>query len=128
MPCPSEGVVGPSSCALCSLPGFELSMEGECEEVCGDGVRVGNAHECDDGNTVDGDGCSSSCEIETGYHCSGESPASADKCERVETLTILMAEVSPSLELVLSFSHPLNWTGEPFFTQISFSRKTLTYS
>jgi cysteine-rich repeat protein len=26
---------------------------------------------CDDGNTADGDGCSSSCEIETGYACSG---------------------------------------------------------
>ena len=31
--------------------------------ICGDGA-VGGTEECDDGNTVDGDGCSSTCEIE----------------------------------------------------------------
>ena len=31
--------------------------------VCGDGIRV-IAEECDDGNTVPGDGCSSTCELE----------------------------------------------------------------
>jgi cysteine-rich repeat protein len=30
-----------------------------CVEVCGDGVLYNL--ECDDGNTVDGDGCSSTC-------------------------------------------------------------------
>lgn len=25
--------------------------------------------ECDDGNTVSGDGCSSTCLVETGYEC-----------------------------------------------------------
>ncbi len=32
--------------------------------ICGDGA-VGGTEECDDGNTVDGDGCSSTCEIES---------------------------------------------------------------
>jgi cysteine-rich repeat protein len=32
--------------------------------VCGDGV-VDRSEQCDDGNTVDGDGCSSTCQIET---------------------------------------------------------------
>ncbi|MGH0034192.1 MAG: DUF4215 domain-containing protein [Myxococcota bacterium] len=32
--------------------------------VCGDGVRA-PGESCDDGNTVDGDGCSAACEIET---------------------------------------------------------------
>ncbi|CEM06651.1 unnamed protein product [Vitrella brassicaformis CCMP3155] len=35
--------------------------------VCGDGVRGGD--DCDDGNEVDGDGCSGACTIETGYEC-----------------------------------------------------------
>ncbi|MFA7718138.1 MAG: myxococcus cysteine-rich repeat containing protein, partial [Candidatus Absconditabacterales bacterium] len=34
-----------------------------CETYCGDGIQVGD-EECDDGNTENGDGCSSICEIE----------------------------------------------------------------
>lgn len=37
-------------------------------EICGDGKNMGE-NECDDGNLIDGDGCSSSCRIETGYTC-----------------------------------------------------------
>lgn len=40
-----------------------------CAGVCGDGAR--NAREqCDDGNTADGDGCSSTCTIEANTQCS----------------------------------------------------------
>jgi cysteine-rich repeat protein len=35
---------------------------------------------CDDGNTTDGDGCSSDCEVETGYACSGAPSACAPVC------------------------------------------------
>ena len=50
--------------------------------VCGDGVKEGN-EECDDGNTKDGDGCSSNCKIEhatcpAGF---GESACSKAQCE-----------------------------------------------
>src|SRR5262249_32845810 len=31
---------------------------------CGDGVLVKTLEECDDGNVVDGDGCSSDCKLE----------------------------------------------------------------
>ena len=37
---------------------------------CGDGAINGN-ETCDDGNVSDGDGCSSVCQVETGYSCSG---------------------------------------------------------
>jgi cysteine-rich repeat protein len=37
---------------------------------CGNGVVEG-AEECDDGDTVDGDGCSSSCKVERGWSCNG---------------------------------------------------------
>lgn len=33
-------------------------------EVCGDGVLASPAEECDDGNTLPGDGCSAQCEVE----------------------------------------------------------------
>jgi cysteine-rich repeat protein len=39
-------------------------------EVCGDG-QVTPGEECDDGNTADGDGCSASCENETGGSTAG---------------------------------------------------------
>jgi hypothetical protein len=35
---------------------------------------------CDDGNNVNGDGCSSDCKIEVGYNCIGGSPNSKDAC------------------------------------------------
>ncbi|TVR04149.1 MAG: DUF4215 domain-containing protein [Deltaproteobacteria bacterium] len=41
-----------------------------CEAVCGNGAIEGD-EECDDGNTEDGDGCSSDCRIEDGWTCSG---------------------------------------------------------
>jgi cysteine-rich repeat protein len=40
--------------------------------VCGDGIVASPAEACDDGNSVNGDGCSSTCTIEAGYQCSGQ--------------------------------------------------------
>ena len=39
-------------------------------QQCGDGVVHSN-ETCDDSNTVDGDGCSSSCMVECGFECQG---------------------------------------------------------
>jgi cysteine-rich repeat protein len=40
-----------------------------CSARCGDGMRT-NEEECDDGNMLSRDGCSSTCTVETGYVCS----------------------------------------------------------
>ena len=37
-------------------------------EICGDGLNL-MTFECDDGNLLDGDGCSSDCKVESGYKC-----------------------------------------------------------
>jgi len=39
-----------------------------CMEICGDGRTLGQL-ECDDGNLIDGDGCSRACYIEEGWKC-----------------------------------------------------------
>ena len=39
---------------------------------CGDGIIISPKEECDDNNTKSGDGCSSSCEREEDYICTGE--------------------------------------------------------
>ena len=40
--------------------GFQM-VNGICEDICGDGLP--NVYECDDGNLIDGDGCSSDCKV-----------------------------------------------------------------
>ncbi|MBU1509223.1 DUF4215 domain-containing protein, partial [Myxococcota bacterium] len=54
-----------------------------CSPFCGDGQLVGaelNVGRCDDGNTNNGDGCSSACNIEAGYSCSGVPSTCAPTC------------------------------------------------
>ena len=43
------------------------STTGNCEDKCGDGIIITSL--CDDGNTFNGDGCSSVCNIESGWTC-----------------------------------------------------------
>ena len=42
-----------------------------CVFTCGNGILEG-LEGCDDGNTLDGDGCTSTCEVELGFACTGE--------------------------------------------------------
>lgn len=49
------------------LTGFVDVGVAQCVPKCGDGTV--NISQCDDGNTLDGDGCSSTCTIETYYQC-----------------------------------------------------------
>ena len=59
---------------------YELSGS-SCIDICGDGFLVNSsASACDDGNLVDGDGCSSICETETDYLCDSGSSTSASTC------------------------------------------------
>ncbi len=67
-----------SACELedgweCKTPGQSctpLADPGPEESVCGDGEITGE-ETCDDSNTKDGDGCSTSCMIEEGWTCDG---------------------------------------------------------
>ena len=57
--------------------GFELT-QGICVDKCGDGKTF--TQPCDDGNLLDGDGCSSSCAVEPDYVCKDGSAAAASRC------------------------------------------------
>jgi len=46
---------------------------------CGDG-RVNTGEQCDDGGTADGDGCSATCRLESGWSC----PQPGAPCARIE--------------------------------------------
>lgn len=80
LPCPAGCLNCESSykCISCN-PDFNFDATSElCIELCGDGKRY--VLECDDGNNIDGDGCSMSCQIEVGYICRGGSPSNPDVC------------------------------------------------
>ncbi len=53
-----------------------VRCNGKIAAVCGNGIVELN-ETCDDGNTMSGDGCSSTCQIEAGYSC--PTPGSACK-------------------------------------------------
>jgi cysteine-rich repeat protein len=51
-------------------------------DACGNGYRM-QVEECDDGNTVTGDGCSANCTVELGWACAGATDREPDMCEVV---------------------------------------------
>ena len=53
--------------------------------MCGDGIRIlwNTAEQCDDNNTVAGDGCNATCQIEPGFVCSGGDISTSDTCTSI---------------------------------------------
>lgn len=51
-------------------------------ELCGDGIDL-LEYECDDGNRINGDGCSSECVLEAGYVCEGGDQHKPDTCYEI---------------------------------------------
>ena len=70
-------------------------------EICGDGLNLGS-YECDDGNTKDGDGCSSKCKIENGYECIRQRNG-PDICKSTSALSANL-EVRDNNNLRISFT------------------------
>lgn len=57
---------------------LKQDAEQACVYICGDGVKQG-PEECDDGNAVDGDGCSSECKISA--VCGNGVPEPGEECD-----------------------------------------------
>ncbi len=63
----TDGCNGISGWYVDSVEGYSCSAE--IAPVCGDGeLAIGEM--CDDGNSANGDGCSASCQVESGFACS----------------------------------------------------------
>jgi fibro-slime domain-containing protein len=56
-------------CGTYDNQGKPTSAVGACKSVCGDGILLRGQETCDDGNTLDSDGCSHDCKQEPGYTC-----------------------------------------------------------
>ena len=67
-----------------SWSGGSSSTKDTWSEIWGDGKRYNSVSTyCDDGNTSNNDGCSSSCSIETGWSCSGGNSSAKDSCTEI---------------------------------------------
>ncbi len=80
---------------------MSLDSNGECTEKCGEGLNHGLL-QCDDGNLQNGDGCSSICEVEDNYICSGIGKIS--NCSKVSA-TIDNVFVTDNNHILLYFNH-----------------------
>ena len=75
--CEGEHFQGADCAGRTGMENGELVCTADCRiddsgcHECGDGLVTGS-EECDDGGTTTGDGCSASCEVESGYGCSGQ--------------------------------------------------------
>ncbi|CAD7955286.1 unnamed protein product, partial [Amoebophrya sp. A25] len=80
--CDVANTVGCDAQNCTTDPGYYCDATGVCKQaVCGDGNRDTDIGEtCDDRNTVDGDGCSSTCQVERGYTCRRHAQFDADAC------------------------------------------------
>ena len=73
-------------------------------EICGDGLNLGFV-ECDDGNTNDGDGCSSMCKLESGYKCTTQKEG-PDICKDI-VRPHASTSVKRGNQIVVRFSEPV---------------------
>lgn len=78
-----DGFTQPSNDEECDN-GVNNSNNGACTvscklASCGDGF-IQSGEQCDDSGTANGDGCSSLCQLESGYSCTGEPSACALSC------------------------------------------------
>ena len=74
--CDVGGFVNTAACVDCQVqPDFYCSGSPSLcvASVCGDGVRAPD-EQCDDHNPTNGDGCSSLCEVESGWVCPAGAP------------------------------------------------------
>lgn len=88
-----------NQCTEC-IPGFSLeevdilgTINAFCPEICGDGKRY--EYECDDGNTRDGDGCDSQCNVEKGWSCSDGTGSAPSVCVKTTSTKAILSITKP---------------------------------
>lgn len=144
------GLVSDGTCKQCPftclcdgyvLPKYTNTTDGQqyCSTVCGDSLKR-NFEQCDDGNIVDGDGCSSTCQIESAWSCNSDPAYTCCTLESSKlTLSInkilkvpnknsmtLILEVSPKLPILtpenIQKYVTLTVTGVPLYNESRVSK------
>jgi cysteine-rich repeat protein len=79
------------NCAL----GYQVSGD-TCELICGDGRVITEA--CDDGNVLNGDGCSSVCTLETDFTCLAGSIYKRSLCTYTSPISVSLLSVKRAID------------------------------
>eukprot|EP00347_Sterkiella_histriomuscorum_P023362 403334932 len=93
-------------CKNCDLiQGYSgIDQNGECIEICGDKINYGQT-ECDDGNTISGDGCSELCKIEKDFACN-----TTGTCLYTKKPTPFIKSISKSNVITISFDEEVKYS------------------
>jgi len=74
-PCFSANLIQKGNCYVPNRCSSRILIRKPNAPVCGDGIKTSN-EDCDDGNSVGGDGCDKTCKKETGWECFNTGPTS----------------------------------------------------
>ncbi|CAK66664.1 unnamed protein product (macronuclear) [Paramecium tetraurelia] len=113
------------ACNLCSQGlclecqfGWTISIQGQCEVICGDGIVVATTdiqyEQCDDANIDSFDGCSSGCMIEESWNCvNNVNLPSVCEFTQQPSMVLTLLTIAPNLKqsTQLSFTSNLKYLG-----------------
>lgn len=94
------------------------TIGGRCWEKCGIGKRLtindistglGGYKACDDGNLVNGDGCSASCTVESNYNCVNGGLTTADYCYSLVKPYAIIVPINNSTDFQIIFSEKISF-------------------
>lgn len=107
---------------LATQPNYDKSRfeekGGRCWEKCGIAGKLtiddiaeglGGYKACDDGNQINGDGCSASCVVEKNYNCVGGSENQRDYCYPLAKPIAELYPINNSTEFQISFSKKIQF-------------------
>lgn len=121
--CSEKEVLFNGSCRNCSSI---FGINDDCSDICGNGIFYNFTHniQCDDGNNVSKDGCSSLCFIEKDYACKRSDIFSPDECFPTKPIKISLLMTDTAKVFYVNFDRDIVKTpfnnNETFinFTQI----------
>lgn len=104
-----------SVCLICDTGYYPYNFN-DCQPQCGDGYIRGT-EQCDDANTANRDGCSSSCIVEDNFLCTGE--PSTCMITTLDLTVIAATKSSTSNEISLALA--LKPAGLALYEQLDWS-------
>ncbi|CAD8156917.1 unnamed protein product [Paramecium octaurelia] len=101
----------------------QLLVDNICVNQCGNGILINQYEECDDGNRIGGDGCSSFCNIENSYKCVNQE-GSLSQCTFIRSpefvINILSDKMNSTQILELTFTQDVRLQTEIKFDELVF--------
>ncbi len=78
-----------------------------------------NINECDDGNVMDGDGCSGNCAVEAGFICFDGNSTNPDTCIDVVPPYPRSADIDSTFNVNITFIEPVLFARQPSVSDLA---------